>query len=162
MWEQITKYVDFTGKSVIDLGCGTGDFLYRALKSGAAWVVGVDADPFTARQARETCKENGVRALILVEDIANMPDDSEYDIALCFSVLPYVSNQVSVLRWMSKCAKTSIIEMQYAGDGPGPPNITDDLDMLNYLSLFWDKPTVIGSTDVVIRPARRTIWRCET
>lgn len=161
MWEQIIQHVDFTGKTVIDLGCGTGDFLYRSLKDKAAWAIGVELDPFTARQARETCKSNGVKAIVLVEDIQTLPEDSEYDIAMCFSVLPYVRNQVSVLKWMKNCAKTSIIEMQYAGDGPGPANIVDDLDMINYLNLFWSKATVIGRTDVTIRQAFRTIWLCE-
>jgi len=160
MWRQIREYVDFTGKTVVDLGCGPGDFMSRALQDGASWVIGVDIDPDTARQAKETCLEIGKTTIVLVDDIVNMPHDSEYDIGMCFSVLPYTSNPVAVLDWMSKCVGTSLIEMQYANDGPGPAQITDDLDMLKFLEMFWDKPQVIGRTEISVGKGRRTIWLC--
>lgn len=160
MWEQIIQHVDFKGRSVIDLGCGTGDFLLLALRHGAAWALGVDIDPHTARTAKETCKAGGHAALVMVEDIANLPPESEYDIGLCLGVMPYLENPVKAMAWMRASCQTSIIETPYAGDGPGPKAIVDDLDCLRFLEMFWGKPEVIGFTETD-KGRRRTLWKCE-
>lgn len=160
MWEQITEHVDFNDKSVVDLGCGTGDFLFRSIKSGASSVVGYDIDELTAREATRNCKKEGCVVHVSVQDVSTLSDDVQYDIGIFFSVLPYVANPVKVLDWMSRNVEISLIECQYSGDGPGPKNLYDDLDMKNFLNLFWDDIEVIGRTKLKIRDAKRTIWKC--
>jgi ribosomal protein L11 methyltransferase len=48
------------GKSVIDLGCGSGILAIGAVLLGAAPVTAVDIDPEAVRIARENFRENGV------------------------------------------------------------------------------------------------------
>lgn len=43
---------DMTGRSVLDVGCGTGYFVFEALKRGAGPVLGVDVDRYSLRRAR--------------------------------------------------------------------------------------------------------------
>jgi putative methylase len=49
---------DIGGKTVIDLGCGTGVFAIGANLLGASEVVGVDVDPSVLRIARENAEAN--------------------------------------------------------------------------------------------------------
>ncbi len=48
------------GKTVLDLGCGTGSFTIEALKEGAAQCVGVDLSPEMIRTANELATKSGL------------------------------------------------------------------------------------------------------
>jgi len=41
-WERLRKHVDFTGRRVLDIGCGNGYFGWRMLDAGARLVAGID------------------------------------------------------------------------------------------------------------------------
>lgn len=159
MWDLVTDRVDFTDKLVMDIGCGTGDFLWRAMEAGAEHVYGIEIDPDTAREARRNCKKMGHEPTVFIEDACDL-EPADYDVAICFSVIPYLGNPVKVMDWMSLYSDISLVECQYHGDGPGPSNLKNDEDMAQFLGVFWDHVEPIGSTDVVIRPAKRTIWLC--
>jgi magnesium-protoporphyrin O-methyltransferase len=47
------------GKTILDLGCGTGSFSIEALKAGAAHCVGVDLSPQMIRNANELAAKSG-------------------------------------------------------------------------------------------------------
>lgn len=159
MWDIITSRVDFEGKSVIDLGCGTGDFLWRSKKAGARQVVGIDVDMDTCWTAKQNCAKEGYAPVILTDDICLLENREEpFDVALCLSVIPYVANLPNLMVWMRDNATVSLVECPYSGDGPGPKNIKDDEDMAKILSIFWDNVEPIGTTDMGPRPGTRTIW----
>ncbi len=48
------------GKTILDLGCGTGSFSIEALKGGAAQCVGVDLSPEMIRSANELAAKSGL------------------------------------------------------------------------------------------------------
>lgn len=154
MWNIITSHVNFQGKKVIDLGYGYGDFLKKAWDSGATTVVGID-------QVDSGDFDNPHINTILAGIEAYPFDTSRYDIAICFSVLPYLHDPTELLIRIKKCADVSLIECQYDGDGPGFPWIHDDLDMRKWLDMIgWREITAIGKTHTRIRNAERTIWLC--
>ena len=41
-WERLAPHLDLTGKTVLDIGCGNGYYLWRMLKAGAQWALGID------------------------------------------------------------------------------------------------------------------------
>jgi ribosomal protein L11 methyltransferase len=53
--------LDLSGKTVLDVGTGSGILAVAAAKCGAARVVGVDVDPLAVRAATENAERNGVR-----------------------------------------------------------------------------------------------------
>jgi putative methylase len=53
---------DVIGKTVLDLGCGTGRLALAAYYLGAKWVVGVDIDKTAVKTARESTKKLGFKA----------------------------------------------------------------------------------------------------
>ena len=169
MWSYISSSVDFEDKQVLDLGCGSGDFLTRALHSGASYVLGVERDYVVSSWADARLQSDGWsldKYAIGVDDIDSivMKDDKGYkgfDIIMCFSVLPYLDSPGNAMFWIKNNCDIALIECQYHGDGPGPEFIKNDSDMKSrILGIGWGKAEKIGWTDVKIRPAKRSIWKC--
>ena len=68
----------FKGKTVLDVGCGTGILSMFCAKAGAKKVIGIDCSSI-ANQAREIVKENGYADVITIiqgkiEDLKELPD----------------------------------------------------------------------------------------
>lgn len=169
MWSQIVKAVDFRGKTVVDVGCGSGDFVRLALRSGAEHVLGIDRDYMAASEASLYLINNGWRPgqfNIAIDDIdylvENYDSVSIVDISICFSCLPYVRDMGNTLMWINAgTAEVALIECQYDGDGPQAPDyIKNDVDMHYVLSGYWPRVEKIGETVLDIRPATRSIWAC--
>ena len=60
-WHALREMLpDFTGKRVLDLGCGSGILSVAALLLGAKSAVGVDIDPLAVKTAVENAETNGV------------------------------------------------------------------------------------------------------
>ena len=152
-WEALSAVMGFSGKRVLDVGCGHGDLLVFAKRAGAT-VTGVDSNIEVARLARE-------RGLIVAcVDICQYLDRyrEHYDIAFCFSVLPYVDAD-AVLHRLSRVADTVFIEAQLCGDGPG--TFYNEEELRGTLLEYWDSVERIGETKVEIRDTIRAIWMCE-
>jgi len=60
---------DIHGKSVIDLGCGSGVLAISASLLGAAWVVGVDIDKAAIEAARFNAEKMSVDVDLVIGDI---------------------------------------------------------------------------------------------
>ena len=51
---------DLKGKTVLDIGCGSGPYLVEALNRGSKWVTGVDPAPNMLALARTRLKSAGL------------------------------------------------------------------------------------------------------
>ena len=81
-WQTLRPMLpDFSGKRVLDLGCGSGILAIAALKLGAASAEGVDIDPVAVRTAGENAALNGVqdKLTVLVGDLSDKAS-GKYDI----------------------------------------------------------------------------------
>ena len=56
----IDSYNDIDGKSVLDLGCGTGILGLGCVRLGASWVVGIDIDDKAIEVAKQNAEEVGL------------------------------------------------------------------------------------------------------
>lgn len=67
-WQMMRTLVDLdlAGKSVLDIGCGTGALAIAAVKLGAADVVAFDVDEWSYDNTLANCKRNGVQDAVLV------------------------------------------------------------------------------------------------
>lgn len=67
--------LDLRGKTVLDVGCGSGILALAALKLGADSAVGVDNDPQALAASIDNAERNGVGAKLAVHS----PDDAPVD-----------------------------------------------------------------------------------
>jgi len=93
-----------SGKSVLDLGCMHGFFLYEALKKGASYAVGVDHDVVEMELARE------IRDILqfhvdLVEEKIEEYDSDFFDIILMMNVTHVLNNPKDIIDKFLKFAK---------------------------------------------------------
>lgn len=177
VWRIISQNVDFRNKRVIDLGCGTGDFLWRPIIAGARQVRGFDIDLSKNQYCHEEIRTTS--EIVYTTAIQNINswvlrnekfDGSETkEIAFCFSVLPYLDDVPATLKWMANNFPLCLIECQYADDGPGLPNIGGDRGMMQYLlNNGFNRAVALGKTMVKDRfypngkQVYRTIWKCQT
>lgn len=164
MWDIISKSdIDFTNKSVVDFGCGHGEMLWRIGQAGAEYALGIDRIfSFNLMDVVSACENVHYTDVhhIKAHYDSDLNMKREFDIAICFSVLPYLHHE-SMLKWMSPRFETCLIEAQYL---PEPYNVDvfNDSEMENLLkSCGFSDNRVIGKTYVDIRDVWRSIWICK-
>ena len=167
-WRIISGHVDFEGKTVLDLGCGYGDIMHRCHNTGARYVLGLDKDMNLSGLLSDK------RQIINYLDYAFCDMDSGlsqwvydrsnpgWNIIICFSVLPYLTDPTATLHWIRQHSEQALIECQLSGDGPGPDWLKCPQDMRRWLdSIGWQSVERIGETTVKDRGTKRGIWLCQ-
>ncbi|HET9744593.1 MAG TPA: 50S ribosomal protein L11 methyltransferase [Chitinophagaceae bacterium] len=81
MMIQLMKAIDFTNKSVLDFGTGTGILAILAIKSGAENVCAIDNDEWSIANAAENFNKNDCKKIVL-KKAPNALSDMNFDIVL--------------------------------------------------------------------------------
>lgn len=76
------REMDFRGKSVLDMGCGTGILAILAAQLGAAEVLGIDIDVWSSENAVENLELNGISNVEIRQGDASAIPEICYDIIL--------------------------------------------------------------------------------
>ena len=63
--------IDFTGKKVIDMGCGTGILAIQAMKQGAVSAIAIDNDPNAVDNTRDNVLKNNCTGIDVMEGEAS-------------------------------------------------------------------------------------------
>lgn len=87
------RYVDHRNKTVLDIGCGTGNMSICLAKSGAKRVVGVDVDGGRIETARRKAEEEGVDNVVSFTDadfVHSFTPDSQFDIAYSQNAMEHI------------------------------------------------------------------------
>lgn len=85
---------DLTGKSVCDLGCGSGRYVVAYADSGASRVVGIDGAPAMVDRTASLIREKRLedRAIVRLANILDCPADEAFDITLAVGVFDYTAD----------------------------------------------------------------------
>lgn len=171
MWRILRSKDGFKNLNVVDFGCGYGDMMAFMLRDGAAYVLGVDKDQVVLNTAAAKCEGNHRAGFLCADfeevgvfgtivDLVGKNDGINMDVALCFSVLPYLEDPDHFVRMLDYYFDVVYIECQYVGDGPGNIARSDD-DMAAWLmNAGFNSVSNMGKTLVNIRNKYRTIWEC--
>ncbi len=91
---------DVRGKSVCDLGCGSGRYVIAYADSGASRAVGIDASPAMIRKARALASQAGVldRCQFRTLNILDCPENERFDVTLAVGVFDYLEDPVPFMR----------------------------------------------------------------
>jgi len=79
---ELMEELDFKGKKVLDVGCGSGILSIYAAKQGAEKVVAVDIDPFAVEETIENSKANKVEEKIEAFQGSAKDVDGTFDVVL--------------------------------------------------------------------------------
>jgi len=83
MLQKALNTVDFSGKTVVDLGCNFGFYSFYAARKGAARVVGIDSDPNVIRGCQILARHYGITNVAFrVGDFIYGDVRDTYDIAM--------------------------------------------------------------------------------
>ena len=69
---QLMRALDFEGKKVLDMGCGTGVLGILAYKMGASIVVGIDIDDWATENCTENCQANDCHMEVITGDVSTL------------------------------------------------------------------------------------------
>jgi SAM-dependent methyltransferase len=84
---------DWTDRSVLDIGCGSGRYLIEAGQRGAGRLVGVDSAPSMIALTRERLAEHGWAADLIVgafPDVEMLDVPETFDVVLAVGLMDYV------------------------------------------------------------------------
>jgi ubiquinone/menaquinone biosynthesis C-methylase UbiE len=86
------------GRTVLDLGCGSGRYAVESAKRGAQRVVGVDFAPAMLDFARRMADEQGVgeRCEFVRGDVVNAEVGEHFDVVFALGLFDYVSDPARV------------------------------------------------------------------
>lgn len=84
---ELLEEIPVEGKTVLDVGTGTGILAFVALERGARRAVGYDVDPAAPFHARDNGRLNGIRAGWFAGGAAAIGDAARFDLALA-NVVP--------------------------------------------------------------------------
>ena len=101
---------DLQGKTVADIGCGSGPYVIEALRRGARHVVAVDPAPGMLKLLRERLERSGnLENCTVVE--GSLPETSipDCDHAIVMGVLDYVEDPRPFLRALRNSIRSSAV-----------------------------------------------------
>ena len=99
------------GKTVLDVGCGSGRFCIAYAQRGAARVVGIDFASGMIDIARRLADENGVadRCEFVVGSFPQTPIEGPFDAATANGFFDYVDNPTELIRRMRDVSSETLV-----------------------------------------------------
>jgi len=107
--EMLLAGIDVRGKTILDVGCGTGIASFGALESGASKILGIDISRTMIQQCIEKFKDKRFNSSTVEfrecdAEFLNVKDNS-FQIALSNLVLGFAPNQFKIIREMIRVVK---------------------------------------------------------
>ncbi len=102
---------DVRGKTVLDVGCGSGRYAVEYARRGARHVVGIDLSAKMLALARALAVEQGIgdRCQFVQGDFLTLDFGEHYDVALAMGVFDYVADAEGFLRRMVAASQGLVI-----------------------------------------------------
>lgn len=151
------------GKSVLDVGCGSGVYSVQCAVNGAKWVKGIDfSSPMLAIAEKRARSQQVTNACEFeLKDFLQMEAAEPFDFSIAMGVFDYVTDPLTFLKKLKSVTKNKVI-----ASFPGHSAIREPLRKLRYLLtskgkvFFYDKLAIatlaeeVGFSHVEIRPIK--------
>ena len=95
---------DLSGKSVLDVGCGSGRYMFESVKRGAANAVGLDAAKGALAMAGKMASDFGVEDQVdfIETDFMDFDTDKKFDLIFAVGYFDYIFDPVRHLKKMRR------------------------------------------------------------
>lgn len=120
---------DVTGKTVLDVGCGSGIYCADFARRGAARVLGVDLSSSMLALAGEEAKRQGVaqQCEFRQGNFMNLDFEGQFDISIAMGVFDYLADPLVFLQKMVSITRERVI-----ASFPGHSPVREPLRRLRY------------------------------
>ena len=106
---------NFSNKTVLDIGCNSGQYSMYAKKAGASSVTGLDVNENRIYQAKMLALNEDIDVDFHLAGIDQATSFGKFDIVICIAVVTEVENVLMALRSIRDATnKTAILEMDLA------------------------------------------------
>jgi len=179
-WDRFAKFCDFSGKKILDIGCGNGYYAYRAaIEGGAKFVLGVDPSIYSYFQsqiAAKLCPQIPVKIFPLAQK--DLPQNLPiFNVVFSMGVLYHHKNPIGHLSHIYELLakngeiilETLIVDDKNFSDGFCPkgryakmrnvyeiPSIKKVENLLN--SLNFKEIKLLDVTKTTNQEQRKTAW----
>jgi ubiquinone/menaquinone biosynthesis C-methylase UbiE len=102
---------DVRGKTICDIGCGSGRFVTEFAKNGAEHVTGVDVAPDMLKLAKTLVEKDGVaeKCDFVLSDVLNWKTDKKFDITIAIGFWDYIMEPPERLRLIRNMTNTTFL-----------------------------------------------------
>ncbi len=99
------------GKTILDVGCGTGRFVFEYLKRGAKHVTGIDIAENMLAVCRQRAQTEGVneRCTFIQTDLLQFKPADRFDICIGIGLFDYIPDALPVLTKMREVTRDRVI-----------------------------------------------------
>ena len=105
------KAGDVRGKTIVDIGCGSGRFVSALAQRGAAHVSGVDVAPEMLKLARELVAKDGVAdaCSFVHADVLDWKADQQFDLSIAIGFWDYIADPLPRLRLIRRMTRGTFL-----------------------------------------------------
>lgn len=110
-------HIDFAGKTVLDIGCNSGQYCFMAKDRGASEVTGLDINTERIEQAKTLALNEGYEHTTFHEKgIFELGDlERQYDVVLCIAVITEIQDFIGAVEQLKKVVGSyALIELDIA------------------------------------------------
>jgi 2-polyprenyl-3-methyl-5-hydroxy-6-metoxy-1,4-benzoquinol methylase len=102
---------DVHGKTICDIGCGSGRFVTELARRGAAHVTGVDVAPEMLKLAQALVERDGVseKCDFVLNDVLNWRTEQKFDISIAIGFWDYIQDPPERLRLIRNLTKGTFL-----------------------------------------------------
>jgi ribosomal protein L11 methyltransferase len=90
--------INFKGKKVLDMGCGTGILAILASLRGAAGVTAIDINEWAYKNTIENAEKNGISNISVYKGVVSIVSDNKFDIILANIQLSVILDDIKYYR----------------------------------------------------------------
>src|SRR2546425_12053037 len=102
---------DLTGRSVLDLGCGSGRYLIEAVERGAARVLGIDFAPEMIEVASRLASSapQGARIELSCADVLAFESGETFDLVIANGLFDYIADPLRLLGKAARWTRATLV-----------------------------------------------------
>ncbi len=99
--KEVLKQFNWKNKTVLDVGCGTGNFVNEVSRKNTKFVLGIDYAEEAIKIAKESYSRKNLE--FRVQDVKDV--EEKFDVIVSIGTIEHMDNPMKILKKLKKCLK---------------------------------------------------------